>query len=102
MFKILDLGTSLFSGKEASHKRDAQMLFKLSFELQPSIRELAFYNNNSISVLPSPLLNRAFRAVINLSMPKSDGNIILKKDISPDDFSPPTCMKYHCAIWFPW
>lgn len=67
--KILDLGTSAFSGQENSHKRDAKMLYALSFELLPCIKDLPFYNDESIARLPSPLINQAFRAVINISLP---------------------------------
>lgn len=69
--KILDLGTSAFSGQENSHKRDAKMLYALSFELLPCIGDLPFYNDESIASLPSPLINQAFRAVVNISLPRT-------------------------------
>jgi len=67
--KILDLGTSILSGQKMSHERDARLLFKLSLQLFPPLGRLAFYNNKEIQNLSSPLINKAFRAVINISNP---------------------------------
>lgn len=87
--KILDLGTSVFSGKEDSRKRDARMLYNLSFQILPCARELAFYNDTSISKLPSPLLNQAFRAVVNISDPILTQKFDIQHRPSPDKYLPP-------------
>lgn len=95
--KILDLGTSLFSGKDNSHKRDAQLLYDLSFQLLPCAHDLPFYNDQSISELPSPLLNQAFRAVVNISDPILTVPFDLQNRPSPDQYLPPD---YHkLGIW---
>ena len=84
--KILDLGTSIFSGKDKSHKRDARLLFDLSFQLLPCARELVFYNDCSISELPSPLLNQAFRAIVNISRPRTREGVNALIPLSLDDY----------------
>lgn len=95
--KILDLGTSIFSGKDFSHKRDAHLLYDLSFQLLPCARDLPFYNDSSISELPSPLLNQAFWAVINISDPILTVPLDLQNRPSPDKYLPPD---YHkLGVW---
>ena len=95
--KILDLGTSFFSGREKSQKRDAQLLFDLSFQLLPCARELAFYNDHSISELPSPLLNQAFRAIVNISMPRFKEGVDALNSHSLGDYLSPD---YHeLSMW---
>lgn len=95
--RILDLGTSMFSGKEHSSKRDAKMLYDLSFQLLPCAKELAFYNDSSISELPSPLLNKAFRAVVDISDPILTETYEFPNRPSPDKYLPPD---YHkLSIW---
>lgn len=95
--KILDLGTSIFSGEENSHRRDARLLYDLSFQLLPCVRELAFYNDRSISELPSPLLNQAFRAVINISDPILIDTFDIQYSSFPNKYLPPD---YHrLNIW---
>ncbi len=70
------------------------MLFNLSLELLPFLRNLAFYNNDTISQLPSPLINKAFKAVINISTPISvEQSDFLNRSpnlpISSDSYIPP-------------
>ncbi len=95
--KILDLGTSIFSGGNRSHKRDAKLLYNLSFQLLPLAKDLAFYCNDSISALPSPLLNQAFRAVVNISDPVLTEEFDINHRPHPDSYLPPD---YHnLPIW---
>jgi len=45
---IIDFGTSIFSGVNASHERDCRMLVKLCFEVLPELRKLDFINNEKV------------------------------------------------------
>ena len=89
-FKILDFGTSIFSGKEMSLKRDAELLFKLSLELfVPPLAEVVFYNNSEIRNLPAPMINNAFRVVISISNPKPINFKILNGSFTADCYMKP-------------
>ena len=44
--KLIDFGTSIFSGIENSHKRDARMLFELCYKVLPELRMLTFIRIN--------------------------------------------------------
>lgn len=45
---FIDFGTSHFSGKEESEKRDAKMLYKLCFEVLPEFQKFAFIEKSII------------------------------------------------------
>ena len=45
---LIDFGTSLFSGKIASHRRDAKMLFAISFEVLPELIKMSFITKDII------------------------------------------------------
>lgn len=47
---IIDFGTSFFSGKKASHKRDAEKLYDLCMDVMPELMELPFIIKRDIFI----------------------------------------------------
>lgn len=54
---MIDFGTSIFSGTEKSHERDATMLVTLCYELVPELKKL-FYITPSIIEQGSKIINQ--------------------------------------------
>lgn len=70
-FKILDLGTSILSGKKYSQERDARLLYQFGIEMLPEIKDMPFYADESFKKLPSPLILKGLRHITTLLMPYS-------------------------------
>ena len=98
--RIIDLGTSILSGRSPSQKRDAKLLFKLSLEVLPQLEEISFYNDKSISDLPSPEINSAFRSMCWLLMPKLPEGRDPLDPFPPEEQKPPdlSCLNFEMQV----
>ncbi|SKC80029.1 protein kinase domain-containing protein [Maledivibacter halophilus] len=45
---LIDFGTSVFSGVEQSHKRDANLLYKLCYKLVPELEKICFIKSSIV------------------------------------------------------
>ena len=63
--KILDFGTSIFAkSQDASHERDAKMLYDLALSVLPELSGFSFVINENIRKLASPLLCEVLLAAL--------------------------------------
>ena len=61
-FRILDLGTSVFSGTKQSEKRDAKLIYRFGIKTLPEIKDIPFFADNVVKGLPSPLITPSIDA----------------------------------------